>query len=60
MRQLCGRLYEEGGIKQADDGSFVPVDDPMERVTIRSKRKQAASMGVSEQISESSLSLIHI
>jgi hypothetical protein len=30
-RQLCDHLYKDGVIKQADDGSFIAVEDPMER-----------------------------
>ena len=38
-RQLCASMYEEGIIKQDNDGIFVPVDDPLERESIRSKTK---------------------
>ena len=39
-RQLCGQLFDNGIIKQQEDGCFVPVDDPIERESIRSKTKQ--------------------
>ena len=39
-RQLCESMYQNGIIKQDADGSFVPVEDPMERESIRSKTKQ--------------------
>ena len=38
-RQLCDRLYNDGVIKQDEDGSIVPVEDPLERESIRSKIK---------------------
>ena len=44
-RMLCGQLYDDGVIKQIEDGTFVAVDDPLERESIRteSKRKQQMS-----------------
>ena len=39
-RQLCEALYQEGIIKQDEKGVIVPVDDPMERESIKSKSKQ--------------------
>ena len=39
-RQLCQSLYEEGVIKQDINGSIIPVEDPMERESIRTKTKQ--------------------
>ena len=43
---LCGQLYDDGVIKQIEDGTFVAVDDPLERESIRteSKRKQQQQM----------------
>ena len=45
-RMLCGQLYDDGVIKQIEDGTFVAVEDPMERESIRteSKRKQQQQM----------------
>ena len=39
-RQLCEKMYLDGLIKQEKDGSFVAVEDPVERESIRSKTKQ--------------------
>ena len=39
-RQLCDSLYNEGVIKQDEDGSIIPVEDPSEREQIRTKTKQ--------------------
>ena len=36
-RQLCESLYVGGVIKQEADGTFVAVEDPAERESIRSK-----------------------
>ena len=33
-------MFEEGVMKQNPDGSFVAVDDPLERESIKSKSKQ--------------------
>ena len=38
-RQLCESLYIDGVIKQDVDGSFVAVEDPIEREQIKSKSK---------------------
>ena len=38
-RQLCSSMYDNGIIKQDENGTFVPVEDPMERESIRSKSK---------------------
>ena len=45
-RMLCGQLYDDGVIKQIEDGTFVAVEDPLERESIRteSKRKQQTQM----------------
>ena len=37
---MLGGLYENGIIKQEADGTFVAVEDPEERESIRSKSKQ--------------------
>ena len=39
-QQMLGGLYENGIIKQEADGTFVAVEDPVERESIRSKSKQ--------------------
>ena len=39
-RQICHNMFIEGVIKQEPDGSFIPVDDPLERESIKSKSKQ--------------------
>ena len=38
-RQLCEALYTEGVIKTNEQGVIVPVDDPLERESIKSKSK---------------------
>ena len=38
-RQLCEAMYQEGIIKQNEEGVIVPVDDPLERESIKSKSK---------------------
>ena len=38
-RQLCSSMYDNGIIKQDENGTFVPVEDPLERESIRSKSK---------------------
>ena len=47
-RQLCASMYEEGVIKQDENGIIVPVDDPMERESIRSKSKFKPSQSVNQ------------
>lgn len=42
-RQLCDSLYQNGIIKQTDDGVIVAVEDASEREQIRSKTKQKAA-----------------
>ena len=39
-RQLLGKFYEDGVIKEDENKNWVPVEDPMERESIRSKTKQ--------------------
>ena len=39
-KQLYTHLMEEGVIKQDQTGNIVPIDDPSERESIRSKTKQ--------------------
>ena len=43
-RQLCEAMYQEGIIKQNEEGVIVPVDDPLERESIKSKSKHKPSM----------------
>ena len=38
-RQICKSMYDEGIIKQDDQGTFVAVEDPLERESIKSKSK---------------------
>ena len=38
-RLLCASLYDEGVIKQSEDVSIIPVEDPLEREGIRTKSK---------------------
>ena len=52
-RQMLGHMYENGVIKQDVDGSFVPVDDPLERESIRSKTKQKLFQESQSQAEES-------
>jgi len=39
-RQLLGQFYADGVIKEDSNKNWVPVEDPMERESIRSKTKQ--------------------
>ncbi len=39
-RQLYNHLIGEGVIKQDETGNIIPIDDPSERESIRSKTKQ--------------------
>ena len=39
-RQLLGKFYEDGVIKEDENKNWVPVEDPIERESIRSKTKQ--------------------
>ena len=48
-RQLCDHLYKDGMIKQADDGSFIAVEDPMERQSIRSESKRKLQQEINDQ-----------
>lgn len=48
-RQLCDSLYQNGIIKQTDDGVIVAVEDASEREQIRSKTKQKAAEAAVEQ-----------
>ena len=43
-RQLCEAMYQEGIIKQNDEGIIVPVDDPLERESIKSKSKHKPTL----------------
>ena len=38
-RKLCSSLYDDGVIKQDNEGNMVPVEDPLERESIKSKSK---------------------
>ena len=38
-RKLCSSLYDDGVIKQDNQGNMVPVEDPSERESIKSKSK---------------------
>ena len=38
-RSICAGMYENGIIKQDENGAFVAVEDPVERESIRSKSK---------------------
>ena len=48
-RQICHNMFIEGVIKQEPDGSFIPVDDPLERESIKSKSKQKQGPSMSQQ-----------
>ena len=39
-------MYEEGIIKHNEEGVIVPVDDPLERESIKSKSKMKHDQGV--------------
>jgi hypothetical protein len=39
-QRMLGDLYDNGVIKQDGDGSFIHVEDPAERESIKSKSKQ--------------------
>ena len=47
-RTLCQSMYEEGLITQAENGVFRPVDDPLERESIKSKIKQRNETNVQQ------------
>jgi hypothetical protein len=42
-------LYNDGVIKQVDGGSFIAVDDPLERESIRSASKAKLQMEINDQ-----------
>ena len=50
-RSICAGMYENGIIKQDENGTFIAVEDPLERESIRSKSKAKHS----EQINSSNV-----
>ena len=49
-RLLCQSLYEEGVIKQSENGDIVPVEDASEREQIRTKSKQKSHAQSAQKI----------
>ena len=48
-RQLYDHLIGEGVIKQDETGNIIPIEDPAERESIRSKTKQKRLAAQSQQ-----------
>ena len=49
-RQLCEALYSEGVIKTNEQGVIVPVDDPLERESIKSESKMKHDQPVDKTV----------